>query len=141
MLMRKPLVRDSFRELKEATTQTNEAAQLQEKASAVMRKDTGIFTEIGKRYQDFESSGESDNEDLKERLLLMKNYDGTHFKGKDGDNQFSMNDVVVEIHNHVSAVMQKFKKRKKMMLAALRADINYQIAVKVNKTSKDLADL
>ena len=49
--------------------------------------------------------------------------------------------MVVEIHNHVSAVMLKFTKCKKDMLAALRADINYQIAVKINKTSGDLADL
>ena len=49
--------------------------------------------------------------------------------------QVSVRDMIVEIHNHVKQVIEKFKKRKKEMIASVRAEINYQIAIKVNKVT------
>ena len=139
MLKRRPQIRDSSK----VTIRTVQANKLQEKAAAVMKKDKFISKEILERFESFESSGESDDDDLKERFKLIKKnmQAGGQVATQDKDNQFCLNDMVVEIHNHVSAVMLKFTKCKKDMLAALRADINYQIAVKINKTSGDLADL
>ena len=49
-----------------------------------------------------------------------------------------MADFVVEIKNHVQMVMDKFKHKKQSLAAALRAEVNYQVAVKTNKVSNDL---
>ena len=52
-----------------------------------------------------------------------------------------MADFVVEIKNHVQMVMDKFKHKKQSLAAALRAEVNYQVAVKTNKVSNDLEQL
>ena len=44
-----------------------------------------------------------------------------------------MSDVIMEIHNYLKLVMNKFKRGKKDMISGLRADISYQIGLNVNK--------
>ena len=98
-----------------------------------MQNDEKVAMDIIKKFQEFESDGESDRDDLQARLDI--------FRQQDREGQIAMSDFIVEIKNHVQIVMDKFRIKKKALAAALRAEINYQVAVKTNKVSKDLAFL
>ena len=111
-----------------------------DRAGKLIRQDTFLSKKISAKFESFESSGESDVQDLKDRLSIMKNTANERVIGNK-ETKFGMKDIIIEITNHVSQVMDKFKRRKKEMITALRVEVNYQIAIKVNKVTQDLAAL
>ena len=89
--------------------------------------------EIKKELQIIESSGESDAEDLKNRWEIFR--EQQHEQRKFKDDRLTAADWIVEIKNHVQMVMEKFKLKSRKVVAGLRAEINYEIAVKSNDVS------
>ena len=47
-------------------------------------------------------------------------------------------DFIIEIKDYIEAVMKKFNNKKMNLLAGVRAEINYQVGLKVNIVIQEL---
>lgn len=95
-----------------------------------MNRDETIAKQINAKFEQFESDGESDADDLDQR------YNNFCVQARDG--QADDADFLMEMKNHIAMIMKKLQRKKKELMVGLKAEIHYQIGTKVNIVISEL---
>ena len=95
-----------------------------------MNRDESIAKAINAKFEQFESDGESDAEDLDQRF--------DNFCAQAREGQADDADFLMEMKNHIAMIIKKLQHKKKELMVGMKAEIHYQIGTKVNVVIQDL---